>query len=117
MSIQQQNNVFELPSTELDDWGSVAAPLGEPIAKLRGKILSENADGSESGIWECTPGKWIRQVMDAEFCTFISGRAIFTPENETPFEINAGDIVYFSRNSKGTWEILETLRKTYITLK
>lgn len=117
MSIQQQNNVFELPSTQLDDWGSVAVPLGEPIAKLSGKILSENTDGSEAGIWECTPGKWVRQVMHAEFCTFTSGRAIFTPENESPFEINAGDIVYFPRNSKGTWDVLETLRKTYITMK
>jgi uncharacterized protein len=117
MNIRQHSNVFELPSTQLDDWGSVAVPVGEPIAKLRGKILSKNADGSEAGLWECTPGKWVRQVMDAEFCTFISGRAIFTPENEAPFEIHAGDIVYFPRSSKGTWEILETLRKTYITMK
>jgi uncharacterized cupin superfamily protein len=117
MSIKQSSAVFELPSAQLDDWGSVAIPLGEPIAKLSGKILSENADGSEAGVWECTPGKWVRQVMDAEFCTFISGHAIFTPENDSPLEIKAGDIVYFPRNSKGTWEVLETLRKTYITMK
>ena len=117
MSTQQYNNVIELPSAQLDDWGLVAVPLGEPIAKLSGKILTENADGSEAGIWECTPGKWVRQVMDAEFCTFLSGHAVFTPENGTSFEIKAGDIIYFPRNTRGTWDVKATLRKTYITMK
>jgi uncharacterized cupin superfamily protein len=117
VTIKQFKSVINLPSEKLEDWGPVTVPIGSPIARLSGMVLSINEDGSEAGVWECTPGKWIRQVMDAEFCTFLRGRAIFTPENEPPFEIIAGDIVYFPRNSKGTWEIIETLRKTYITYK
>jgi uncharacterized cupin superfamily protein len=115
--IKQMHNAIDIPSAKLDDWGPVAVPIGDVISNLRGLVLGVNEDGSETGIWECTPGKWVRQVMDAEFCTFVSGRAVFTPENGASFEINAGDIVYFPRNSKGTWEIIETVRKTYITYK
>jgi uncharacterized cupin superfamily protein len=117
MEIKQYKDVINLSSEKLEDWGPVTVPIGFPLASLKGIVLSHNEDGSEAGVWECTPGKWIRQVMDAEFCTFLRGRAIFTAENEPAFEINAGDIVYFPRNSKGTWDIIETLRKTYITYK
>ncbi len=117
MKIKQYNNVINIASEKLEDWGYVSVPMGNVVASLRGIVLSNNEDGSETGVWECTPGKWVRQVMDAEFCTFLSGRAIFTPENEPPVEINAGDILYFPRNSKGTWDIIETVRKTYITCK
>jgi|TARA_B110000438_G_scaffold143586_1_gene138433 uncharacterized cupin superfamily protein len=48
---------------------------------LSGKILCENKDGSKAGIWECTTGKWTRQVMDAELSEFLKGKAIFYPEN------------------------------------
>ena len=93
MPIKKLITANEIPSTQLDDWGPVSVPIGDVVSKLRGIILSENADGSEAGIWECTPGTWVRQVMDAEFCTFLSGRAIFTPENGEPIEINAGDAI------------------------
>ena len=32
-------------------------------------------------------------------------------------DIKAGDTVYFDNNSKGTWEVLETVRKAYLTFK
>ncbi|MEM6774717.1 MAG: cupin domain-containing protein [Pseudomonadota bacterium] len=38
-------------------------------------------------------------------------------EDGTIFQIRAGDSVYFDENSRGTWEILETARKTYLTFK
>lgn len=73
-----------------------------------------NADGSEAGIWECTPGKFIREVMHAELTTFLAGRCVFHPEEGEPIEINAGDVLFFPENSKGTWEIIETVRKAYL---
>ena len=104
-------------SAELDDWGAVTIPIGEPISQLRGRILAENADGSEAGIWECTPGTWQRTVMEAELCTIFSGRATFTPEGGDPMPINPGDVVYFPANSKGVWQVHETIRKSYLTYK
>ena len=65
MAIIQSKQCNKIPATQLDDWGPVPQPLGEPVSHLSGKIISENSDGSEAGIWECTPGKWTRLVMDA----------------------------------------------------
>ncbi|MSP11194.1 MAG: cupin domain-containing protein [Pelagibacteraceae bacterium] len=109
--------VKAIPSEDLEDWGKVPKPLSDQVSQLRGKILSSNADGSQVGVWESTPGKWIRLIMDAETATFITGKAIFTPDGGTPIHIEAGDMVYFPANSKGVWEIIETTRKTYLTYK
>lgn len=114
---KQIRDVPSIPSEALDDWGPVPVPLGEPISQVRGLVLSENADGSSAGVWECTPGKWVRQIMDAEVSTFLKGKAIFTPEGGEPIHISAGDVVYFPANSKGNWEIIETTRKTYLCYK
>lgn len=115
MTIKIITNAANIPPEELEDWGPVPVPVGEPISQLRGKVLSENEDGSEAGVWECAPGKWVRQVKEAEISTFLSGHCIFHPDNGNPIEINAGDVLFFPEKSEGTWEILETVRKTYLT--
>jgi uncharacterized cupin superfamily protein len=45
---------------------------------------------------------------------FLSGRCIFHPENGDPIKIKGGDVLFFPENSKGTWEIIETVRKAYL---
>ena len=117
MAVKQVKTVASIPSNELDDWGPVELPISETVSQLRGRILNEHADGSEAGIWECTPGTWTRQVMDAELSTFVQGHALFHYEGGETLEIRAGDTVYFDENSRGTWEVLETARKTYLTFK
>ena len=117
MAIKQVNAVAKITSEELDDWGPVELPISEQVSQLRGIIINEHEDGSEAGIWECTPGTWTRQVMDAEISTFVRGHALFHPENGETIDIRAGDTVYFDENSKGNWEVLETVRKAYLTFK
>ena len=117
MAIKQVENVANIPSSELDDWGPVPEPVSEMVSKLRGRIINENPDGSEAGIWECTPGTWTRLVMDAEISSFVAGHALFHPDDGETIDIKAGDTVYFDNNSKGTWEVLETVRKAYLTFK
>ncbi|WNC68861.1 cupin domain-containing protein [Thalassotalea nanhaiensis] len=117
MAIKQLKNVADIASADLDDWGPVPQPISAEISTLRGLIINENPDGSEAGIWECTPGIWTRLVMDAEISSFVAGHALFHPENGDTIEIKAGDTVYFDNNSKGTWEVLETVRKAYLTYK
>jgi uncharacterized protein len=113
MSIKKLDDAVNMPSKELEDWG-VPKTIGEPKCQLRGIILQENEDGSQGGIWECTPGKFIREVVQAEYVTFLSGRCIFHPDNGDPVEIKAGDVLFFPENSTGTWEIIETVRKAYL---
>ena len=114
MSIKQVKGVADIPSAELEDWGPVELPLSETISQLRGRVINEHPDGSEAGIWECTPGRFVREVLQAEMVTFLSGHCIFHPENGDPIEIKGGDVLFFPENSKGTWEIIETVRKAYL---
>ncbi len=116
MSIRQLKNATQIPTDTLEDWGTPKT-IGEPKCHLNGIQLVENDDGSEGGIWECTPGTWTRQVMDAEISTFVKGRAQFHPEDGETIDIRAGDTVYFDENSKGIWEVKETVRKAYLTFK
>jgi len=113
MSIIKIKDAANIPSKQLEDWGTPKT-VGEPTCRLRGLFISEKEDGSEAGIWECTPGKFIREVMHAELTTFLAGRCIFHPEKGEPIEINAGDVLFFPENSRGTWEIIETVRKAYL---
>ena len=70
-------------------FGPVEIPIGDLVSELSGKILCENKDGSKAGIWECTAGKWTRQVMDAELSVFLKGKDIFYPENGDPISIDS----------------------------
>lgn len=117
MAVKHLGAVASIPSNDLDDWGPVQLPISEQISQLRGVVINEHADGSEAGVWECTPGTWTRQVMDAELSTFVAGHALFHHEGGETIDIKAGDTVYFDENSCGTWEIIETCRKTYLTFK
>ena len=55
--------------------------------------------------------------MDAEISSFVKGHALFHPDDGETVVIKAGDTVYFDENSLGTWEVLETVRKAYLTFK
>jgi uncharacterized cupin superfamily protein len=67
----------------------------------------------ETGTWEATPGTFARAIVNAEFCHFVRGRATFVTEDGRSYEFSAGDAAYFPPNTRGTWTIRETLRKTY----
>jgi len=93
----------------------VPAPVGEPISQVRSMSqTSASAAGSRCGVWECTPGRWRRQVTQAEFCHFIEGDCVFEPDDGEPMAISAGDIVYFPENSTGVWNIRSTSRKVFV---
>ena len=114
---KQLKDVASIPSDQLEDWGNVPVPVSETISALRGLKISTNPDGSEAGLWESSPGTWVRQILDSEINTFVKGKAIFTPDDGEPINIEAGDVVYFPANSTGVWEIIETTRKSYLTYK
>ncbi|MFH6597420.1 cupin domain-containing protein [Ectopseudomonas khazarica] len=99
----------------LDESNPVAVPLSEPVA-VASTTSVERSDGVETGIWECTPGRWRRQIVQQEFCHFIAGRCTFTPDGGEPIEIAAGDALMLPANTLGIWDIQETLRKTYVLI-
>ncbi|WEK07398.1 MAG: cupin domain-containing protein [Candidatus Pseudomonas colombiensis] len=112
MSITQFKNTV---TVALDDSTPVAVPLGTPVA-VTSVTCVERDDGVETGIWECTPGRWRRQITAQEFCHFIQGRCTFTPDHGEPLHIQAGDALMLPANSTGIWDIHETVRKTYVLI-
>ncbi|MFJ7108381.1 cupin domain-containing protein [Pseudomonas sp. NPDC098740] len=109
MSITQFKNTASL---KLEESNPVAVPLGLPVA-VASTTSVERDDGVETGVWECTPGRWRRQIVAQEFCHFIQGRCTFTPDDGETLHIEAGDALMLSANSLGIWDIQETVRKTY----
>ena len=112
MSITQFKNTAQVT---LQESFPVAAPLGTPVAVTSVTCVERN-DGVETGIWECTPGRWRRQIMEQGFCHFIQGRCTFTPDNGETLTIEAGDALMLPANSTGIWDIQETVRKTYVLI-
>jgi uncharacterized cupin superfamily protein len=104
----------QIPSDQLQDWGPVAEPVGERIGRVRGRSALDRP--VRVGVWECSPGRWRRRVMEPEFAHFVAGYAIFTPDDGEPMVIQAGDAVWFPANTTGTWDITEKLRKTYVVI-
>jgi uncharacterized cupin superfamily protein len=98
---------------QLPDPVPVKAPIGVPVAETRALSFA-GAAKTRTGVWECTPGVWRRQIVQAELCTILSGRAVFEPDDGESLTVEAGDTHYFSAGSLGVWRIEETMRKVYI---
>ena len=99
---------------DLEDWGPrVGADAGEPMT--RGRVLYEG-NGIQVGVWECTPGGWtIKDRPDHETVQILTGRARLTNADGTSAELTAGDVLTLPKGWSGRWDILETVRKFFIT--
>ncbi|MGR4932688.1 cupin domain-containing protein [Bradyrhizobium sp. CAR08] len=106
-----------LPAGELDIVTPVSRPIGEPVSIMRSKVaFKSSTDATSAGVWECSPGRWRRQVAEAEFSTFLSGHCTFTPDGGPTIVLKTGDSIYFHPNTSGEWDIIETVRKAYVIL-
>lgn len=96
---------------------AVGQPVGQPVAQARTAVHRSLQDkNGMTGIWECSRGRFRRQVMEAEYSYIISGEGSFTTDDGDTIEFRAGDALYFAANTLGTWDIRQTLRKTYLIL-
>jgi uncharacterized cupin superfamily protein len=106
-----------IPAAQLDELGPVKEPLSWPPSELIGRKIHVGRPGVRMmGVWECSPGRWQRTIMQEEFAHFIEGSARFIPDNGEPIDIKAGDTIWFPPRSRGVWEITEKVRKVYIIL-
>lgn len=99
----------------LQDNGVVPVPLSEPACALRG--LDVKIDGRtdcSTGLWECSPGRFQRQVQKGEVMHILAGSGQFTPETGDTVSFKAGDTLFFSPHTYGVWDIQETVRKLYV---
>ncbi|SDO68048.1 cupin domain-containing protein [Pseudomonas jinjuensis] len=93
----------------------VKEPIGTPVSATA-IHAEESADGLLTGVWECSPGRWRRQVMEREFSHFIAGHCFFIPDDGDPIELRAGDAVLFPANCQGIWDIRESVRKSFVII-
>jgi uncharacterized cupin superfamily protein len=90
-------------------------PVGDVVSLIRAKSLTPgDTNVPRVGVWESTPGRWVRQVKEAEFCIFLEGDCVFESEMGETIGIASGDVVYFPENSKGTWDVKTTSRKIFL---
>ncbi len=83
---------------------------GHPFQQLRKRCLcQQNSIG-----YGCTPGKWQVAYDKWEYCHFQEGYCIITPEGQAPIHLRAGDIFIVEPGMKGTWEVVETVRKYFV---
>lgn len=98
----------------LQDQGTPRFPLTQPPCRMRGiDVTLEGAGANESGLWECEPGRFERQLPNAEVMHILAGAGSFTPTGAEPLEFRAGDTLFFPARTTGVWHIRETLRKVY----
>lgn len=118
MPIAKLNASSTAPRAALADWGLVGAPLSEPACALAGaKMALPLPHANEAGLWECTPGRYRRQVKSAELMHVLAGSARFTPDDGgEPVALAAGDVVFFPAHTHGIWDIESTVRKVYVLL-
>jgi uncharacterized cupin superfamily protein len=77
--------------------------------------LWTSADGKmETGIWECTPGRFTADRSDnAEICHILSGRVTLHNADGTSQEIGVGEMFALPLGWRGEWTIHEQTRKIY----
>ena len=98
----------ELRAASLDP-SSIRA--GTP--QIRELALAVQADGSELGIWEMTPGVVVDVEVDEAFAVLF-GRAVVEIEGGDSLILGPGSCGVLHAGDRTTWRVTETLRKVYV---
>lgn len=90
---------------------------GNPLRETWNRIDAPLAAGQVfCGIWRCAPGHW-RIAMgptERELFTVLSGRCRVHHTQGGFEEIGAGEALYIPPAFEGSFEVLETLTKSYM---
>ncbi|WP_434644241.1 cupin domain-containing protein [Achromobacter piechaudii] len=110
ITVLKQSSGIALP-----DDGPLAASQTQPPSRTGTlHVPLDGAGENRTGVWECSPGRFNRQLANAELMHILAGECTFTPEGEAAHEIRAGDTLFFPAHTRGVWEIKQTLRKVFV---
>ena len=91
------------------------ATHGEPVESA----LGLSSDGLvETGVWEVTPGTF-PGAKDGicELMHFVAGHGTITGDDGTVTRIGPGVVMFTPDGWRGTWDVQETVRKTYVIVR
>ena len=110
-SIFVHRNAHPVPAVDAP-WPGTAIGGSPQTVTMNGYA---SVDGMKlMGTWQSTPGVWRIDYDSWEYCHFLEGYSIITPDGGDPVHLRAGDIFIIPPGLKGTWEVVETVRKYYV---
>jgi uncharacterized protein len=109
--IESVGHEFALTATLKSMGPRLNATSGNPVES---KLVVYQDRTTEIGIWEVTPGQFPAWKDDVgELMQFIAGRGTITDSTGVT-KIGPGVTMYTPDGWKGTWDVEETIRKTYV---
>ncbi len=109
------SNLESLSARQVDAGPRVGADVGEPLTRFAELFT---AQGTEVGVWSCTPGGWsILDRPDTEIVLILSGSALITGENGTATKVAEGDLFVLPKGWSGRWDIIEDVKKLYVIVE
>ena len=70
-----------------------------------------------AGTWEGEPGQWTVSYTEHEYCEIIEGVSVLRDQDGNAKTLRAGDRFVIPAGFRGTWEVLEKCRKTYVVFE
>lgn len=83
----------------------------------RQTLLLEYSDSTgvfHVGTWSSEPGKWKVHYTEEEECHILEGVSIIEGQDGSVLTVLAGDRFVIPRGFIGTWQVVETTRKTFV---
>jgi hypothetical protein len=93
------------------------APEKLLIGNPRQTVWMEYTDATKVfhvGTWASDPGKWRVTYTEEEQCHMLEGVSIIEGQDGSVLTVRAGDRFVIPRGFCGTWQVVETTRKTFV---
>lgn len=106
---------LDVLTAELQPTGSMAGAA--PDTALTSELILAQDGRVESGIWEVSPG--IFHAVHGSYIEvmhFVAGAATITADDGEVYDIAPGVVLKVPAGWTGTWEVRQTVRKTYLLL-
>lgn len=70
-----------------------------------------------AGEWAGDVGTWRVEYTEEEFCQIIEGVSVITGDDGNAVTVRAGDRFVVPAGFRGTWQVIERTRKTYVVFE
>ncbi|CAE6798580.1 cupin domain-containing protein [Paraburkholderia haematera] len=87
---------------------------GNPMQTLTHRFISPCGRFS-CGTWESTAGHWEVEYDEEEYCEILSGTSVVRDRAGREKVFRAGDRFVIPCGFSGTWEVVESCRKIYVS--